>query len=428
MTGPHPDRVPAVGGTRTVPVPDAIAADYIRLGLHLDQHIPGLVDGYFGPADLKAEVDMAQRRDPLRLRDDAAALRARLPTEVADPSRRRWLDAQLVALEAQAAAVGGDPLPYETHVERCMGFAPPRRPDASFTTARAAIDELLPGDAPLSDRLAAWDAALEIPGERLPGVIDWLVARFRERADSLFGLPDGEDLRVRLVTGQPWSGYNWYDGGRRSRVAVNTDLPVRVPDLVHTVAHETYPGHHLEHAWKEADLVDGRGHLEASILLINPPECPISEGLADVGTRFAAPAEEIVPLFEALLELAELGETGDAPWRRATAERAAALQVPRRAMQAIRGNAAFLRHADGRTHAEVLDYLRDVGGYTTTLAEKRLEFIEHPLWRTYVFVYAEGEALLERWMEAGGAGQATARFDRLLHEQLTPAGILAELD
>jgi hypothetical protein len=309
-----------------------------------------------------------------------------------------------------------------------MGFAPPRRPDDSFATARAAIDELLPGDAPLSDRLAAWDAALEIPGERLPGVIDWLVARFRERADSLFGLPDGEDLRVRLVTGQPWSGYNWYDGGRRSRVAVNTDLPVRVPDLVHTVAHETYPGHHLEHAWKEADLVDGRGHLEASILLINTPECPISEGLADVGTRFAAPAEEIVPLFEALLELAELGETGDAAWRRATAERAAALQVPRRAMQAIRGNAAFLRHADGRTHAEVLDYLRDVGGYTTTLAEKRLEFIEHPLWRTYVFVYAEGEALLERWMEAGGAGQATARFDRLLHEQLTPAGILAELD
>jgi hypothetical protein len=45
-----------------------------------------------------------------------------------------------------------------------------------------------------------------------------------------------------------------------------------------------------------------------------------------------------------------------------------------------------------------------------------------------VFVYAEGEALLERWIEADGADQATARFDRLLHQQLTPAGILAELD
>ncbi len=92
--------------------------------------------------------------------------------------------------------------------------------------------------------------------DRLPAVVDWLVERFRERAARLFGLPPGEDLRVSLVTGQPWSGYNWYDGGGRSRVDLNTDLPVRAPELVITVAHETYPGHHLEHAWKEADLVD----------------------------------------------------------------------------------------------------------------------------------------------------------------------------
>ena len=52
------ERVPAVGGTRMVPAPDAIARDYILLGLRLDQHIPGLVDGYFGPADLKARVDL----------------------------------------------------------------------------------------------------------------------------------------------------------------------------------------------------------------------------------------------------------------------------------------------------------------------------------------------------------------------------------
>ena len=51
---------PAVGGTRTVPAPDAVARDYLLLGLRLDQRIPGLVDGYFGPADLKATVDIEQ--------------------------------------------------------------------------------------------------------------------------------------------------------------------------------------------------------------------------------------------------------------------------------------------------------------------------------------------------------------------------------
>lgn len=68
-------RVPAVGGTRLVPRPDAVARDYLLLALRLDQRIPGLVDGYFGPADLKAQVDMEQRPSAARLRDDAGALR-----------------------------------------------------------------------------------------------------------------------------------------------------------------------------------------------------------------------------------------------------------------------------------------------------------------------------------------------------------------
>ena len=92
----------AVGGARLVPVPDPIARDYLLLALRLDQHTPGLVDGYFGPADLKAQVDMEQLRAPARLADDAAALRSRLPDAVADQGRRAWLDVQLVALEAQA--------------------------------------------------------------------------------------------------------------------------------------------------------------------------------------------------------------------------------------------------------------------------------------------------------------------------------------
>jgi hypothetical protein len=211
-------------------------------------------------------------------------------------------------------------------------------------------------------------------------------------------------------------------------VDINTDLPVRAPDLVHTVAHETYPGHHLEHAWKEADLVDRQARLEASILLINTPECPISEGLADVGTEFAAPLDERADLLVEVFERAGLAAADDPARARETAELAVALAGPRQAIAAIRGNAAFLRHADGRSHEEVLAYLREVGGYTPELAAKRLEFIEHPLWRTYVFVYAEGEALLRPWLEAAPASERVAQFGRLLHEQVTPGRLLAERD
>lgn len=416
-----PERVLAMGGTRTVPAPDPVARDYLLLALRLDQHISGLVDGYYGPADLKAQVDLEQHRGPSRLRDDALALRARLDAEVADPDRRAWLDAQLVALESQAASLAGDTLPYLDHVERCFAFRPPRRPDASFDAAASRLDDLLPGDGPLASRLDAWDRRFEIPLDRLPAVIAWLVARFRDRAAAQFGLPDDEDLRVSLVTRQPWSGYNWFDGGRRSRVDINTDLPVRAADLVHTVAHETYPGHHLEHAWKEADLVDEQGRLEAAVLLINTPECLISEGLANLGRRFVVPDDEQADLLVELFGRAGLPVGDDPAGAREAAERAVALVEPRAALAAVRGNAAILRHADGRSHDDVLAYLQEVGRIPPAQATKRLEFIEHPLWRTYVFVYAEGESLLRRWVEAVPAAEQTARFGRLLHEALTPA-------
>jgi hypothetical protein len=420
-SGAASDRVPAVGGSRTVPAPDAIARDYILLGLRLDQRIPGLVDGYFGPAALKAQVDLEQMRPVASLRDDAVALRARLAGEVADPGRRAWLDAQLVALETHAAALAGEPLPYPEHVARCFGYVPPRRPEAEFEAAAARLDELLPGDGPLHERLEAWDRRFEIATDRLPGVIESLVTRFRTRAGELFGLPEGEDLRVSLVTGQPWSGYNWFDGGLRSRVDINTDLPVRAPDLIATVAHETYPGHHLEHAWKEADLVDRQGRLEASILLINTPECLVSEGLADLGRMFAVPDPDAVDLLIDTFERAGLALAADPAEAREAAERVVAMTPARRALSAVRGNAAMLRHADGRSHAEVRDYLVTVGRMPPSTVEKRLEFIEHPLWRTYVFVYADGEALLRRWVDAVPADERPARFGRLLHEQLTPA-------
>lgn len=425
MTGAtrRDDWVPAVGGVRFVPPPDPIARDYLLLALRLDQRIPGLVDGYFGPAELKSVVDMEQLRTPARLRDDAAALRDRLSAEVADPDRRAWLAAQLVALETQAAALAGQHLPYLDHVERCFAFAPPRRPDTEFVAAAAAIDALLPGDAPLTERLEAWDAQFEVPIDRLGSVAEWLVERFRARASLLFGLPDGEGLRVSLVSGQPWSAYNWFDGGRRSRVGINTDLPVRAASLIHTVAHETFPGHHLEHAWKEADLVDGAGRLEASILLINTPECLISEGLAVLGRSFAVPRDEEQGLLVELYARAGLPVAADPAAAREAADLTIRLVAHREALSAIRGNAAILRHADGRSRDDVSGYLRDVGRYDPASAAKRMEFIEHPLWRTYVFVYAEGEALLARWLAAVPPEAHVARFGRLLHEQLTPDAV-----
>ncbi len=419
-------RVPAIGGERSVPEPDPVARDYLLLALRLDQRDPGLVDGYYGPADLKARVDLEPVPSPARLAADAAALRERVSSEVADPGRRAWLEAQLVALATRAGVLAGEPIPYLEQVERGYAWLPTRRPESLFAETAAELERLIPGAGPLAERLATWDERFIVDPERLPAVVDWLVAELRRRALPRFGMPTGESVRVGLVRDQPWSGYDWYDGGLRSRVDLNLDLPVRAPELVATLAHETYAGHHAEHAWKEVELVERRGWLESSVLLLLTPECLISEGLASLGPDLLLPAGERAELLEELLERSGLWPD-DAVRRRDAATASAAVSPLRRRLAEVDVNAALLRHVEGASSETTLAYLRTNGCLPDARARKRLEFIEDPRWRTYVFVYHEGYELLDQWVALVPPAARDARFGRLLREPLTPAAIAAEL-
>ena len=90
-------------------------------------------------------------------------------------------------------------------------------------------------------------------------------------------------MHYEVVTDQPWSGFNYYEGDYRSRVAINADLPHRLSHLPHLVAHEAYPGHHTEHCRKELGLVERADRTEHTVFLVNTPECLMAEGLADLG-------------------------------------------------------------------------------------------------------------------------------------------------
>ena len=414
--------IPAVGGERTVPAPDPVARDYLLLALRLDQHVPGLVDGYYGPRDLKAQVDMENLRPPARLADEAAALRERVAAEVDEPDRRRWLDRQLVALQAVASRRAGNEIAYVDEVERCFDAAPARMPATAYAEVRRDLDRLLPGGGDLAARVEAWDAGLAIPADRVRGAVDAILPGIREASMAAFGAPEGEALRVGLVTGQPWSGYNWYDGGLRSRVDLNTDLPIRPAALLDTLCHETYPGHHLEHAWKERRLVEGLGRVEATVLLIDTPECYVSEGLAQLGRSLVLDETARRDLVRTVCRVAGLPASDD------DVARQLAVSDAQRRLRGADGDAALMLHAEGRPKAEVLGFLQEEALLGTPRAEQRLRFVEHPLWRTYVFSYAGGEALLGAWCAAPGSEPgARGRFLRLLTEQLTPSGIADEL-
>ena len=243
-----------------------------------------------------------------------------------------------------------------------------------------------------------------MPVDRLHAAINSLAEDLRERTQAMFGLPDGEHVDFELVTGQPWSGFNYYLGDLRSRVAVNTDLPVLSTGLAHLVAHESYPGHHTEHTRKEVGLVRRRQWWEESIFVVGTPQCLLAEGLADLGLEvvMGRRPESIVAG-----HLRPLGIRYDA-------EVVAAVSEAGEALGAGRQNAAFRLHEDHADTDTVIAEVARWGLLSPDRAAKAVEFLMHPTWRAYLTCYVEGLPLCRAFV-----GGDPARFERLLSEQLT---------
>jgi len=392
----------------------SIVERYLELGLRLGRHVDGFVDAYYGPAALAERVAAEPVVAPAQLRADAAALLADLDAGVAadavDPGRRRWLRAQVVGLHTSARKLAGEPVAYADEVELCYGVRPTFRDEEGFAAAHRRLDEALPGSGPVRDRVIAWREAQAIPVDKLERALRSLADDFRERTQRLFNLPEGEHVTWELAHDQPWSGFNYYEGGLRSRVAINTDLPVLSPAIAHLVAHEAYPGHHTEHSRKEAGLVRRRGWLEETIFLVGTPQCLLAEGLADLALEVIAGPEPEPVVAE---HLRPLGITYDP-------EVVAAVRVASESLDAVRANAAWLLHADGAPVDDVVAYLERWGLQPRPRAEKSVQFLTSETWRSYISCYVEGLPLCRAYVQ----GEPT-RFATLLSEQLVPADLAA---
>src|SRR5258705_156524 len=268
---------------------------YIELGLGLGRHVDGFVDAYFGPQEIADRVERAPITPPATLAEEARRLLADIEggADDLDAGRRHFLAAQARGLRTSARKLAGEPIGYPHEVQACHGV--------------------------------------------------------RARTTQLFGLPDGEHVDFELVTNEPWSGFNYYLGGLRSLVAINTDLPVLSPNLAHLVAHEAYPGHHTEHSRKESGLVRRRGQLEETIFLVGTPQCLVAEGLADLGIEVAVSPDPEGPAAMAASHLKPLGVPFDA-------EVAAVVARAGEGLSRVRGNVGLLLHEEGRDIDEVVAY------------------------------------------------------------------------
>lgn len=402
--------------------PGTLIRDYLMLGLRFDRIEEGYVDAFTGDPQLRRMVADEPAPEPAALVAQARRLLADLEQVPRDPrdstgftdQRADFIGAHLRALECAGRKFAGEPVGFVEEVRDYFDVQISRGDPERYRAAHARLDEVLGGSGPLAERMEAHRSAEEIPPQRLEECIHAFSSALRDTVRADYPLPEAETVVYEVVTDKPWSGFNYYEGDYRSRVAVNADLKQQMANLPRLVAHESYPGHHTEHCRKEARLVAGLGQDEQTIFLVNTPQCLMAEGLADlalhaaVGPGWGRWATEIY---------ADLGLRFDG-------ERAEALAEASAALADVRQDAALMLHDEHRDVDEVAAFLQRWLLVNDTRARQMLRFLSSPLWRAYTSTYVEGYRLLRAWLDDRPVGVGlTERFGRLLDEPLIPSAL-----
>jgi hypothetical protein len=291
---------------------------YIRLVGLLGARDPDTLDGEGSAGGVATPATRVSFDEIARqARDAAAALRS-------DPSadhvmRREHLITQLQAIQARAEQLDGHAFSFAEEFRRQFGrsvrLPPPPKAPARLAEApigreggqadlaspakaghhvqeKIALEALLPGSGRLSAKLEAYESRFAVPVDRLPAVFERSLAECRRRTVAKVSLPAGESVSIAYVRGRGWSGYSRYLGSVRSRIEVNTSLPLTVDRVLELACHEGYPGHHVYSLLRDRALVEGRGWSEFSVTPLFSPDAFVAEATASLAAMMVFSNEE----------------------------------------------------------------------------------------------------------------------------------------
>ena len=402
---------------------NSIAEEYVKLVLAVGQHDPDYVDAFYGPAEWKkaAETSKASLDD---IASRAQNLVNRLAGQEQPPDemqrlRLQYLQRQLSALSARVRILKGERLSFDEESRALYDAVAPTQPESHFQEILDRLEKRFPGKGPLVERYDAYRRAFLIPRDKLDPVFRRAIEACRERTRSHVTLPDDEKFTVEYVTNKSWSGYNWYQGGFRSLIQVNTDLPIYIDRAIDLACHEGYPGHHVYNVLLEKHMVKDRGWIEFTVYPLFSPQSLIAEGTANFGIEVAFPGKERVE-FErtTLFPLAGLDPSQAAAYYET---QALVDQL------AYAGNEAARRYLNKEIDAaQATAWLERYALMPHERAAQRVRFFDQ--YRSYVINYNLGKDMVRRHIESrGGTPENPSKrweeFERLLASPRLPSGL-----
>ncbi len=412
--GADRDTAQASAPTRSAAM-DSIAESYVKLVLAVGRHDADMVDAYYGPPEWKAASDsVTVPLEQLRARADTIASRLAAVSLLADSpeaARHAYLSGQMRAITTRLEMLGGRKFSFDEESRLIYDAVAPTHTEAHFDSVLARLEAAIPGTGPIAGRYTQWRAGFAIPSARVDTVFEAAIAECKRRTAARTTLPPGESFTVEYVTGKTWSGYNWYQGGYRSLIQVNTDLPIYIDRAIDLACHEGYPGHHVYNAMLERALVRERGWTEFSIYALFSPQSLIAEGTANYGIDLAFPGEE------------------RGAWERGHLWALAGLDPSRaadyyRVQELVRelgyaGNEAARRYIDGALNAEqAAAWMVRYELRSPASAAQRVRFVDQ--YRSYVINYNLGRDIVGAYVERAAGNDPARRWEVFLDLLASP--------
>ena len=363
--------------------------EFVRLALAVNEHLPGHIDSYFGPAEWSRAAQQAGKLPLSELTQRVDQL-AREVSELNDwdTQRQDFLIHQIGAMQMTLRLLAGENVSLVEEAQALYDIQPAWKDEAYFIEYQKWLDESLPKGGSLRERLERWQTSIEIPIETTRELLPFVTSTLRELAHRKFHLPEDESFIVEFVSDQPWMAYNHYLGEYKSRIEINSDVPMQAHGLVITIAHEGYPGHHTELCMKESRLVRQMDYHEHLLTLINSPWCVIAEGIATSALETILTDQELEDLYrEEILPRAGMTHLD--------VKTLLGISRAERKIRELWGNAAFMLHDQKKSAEEIVSYLQKYELSTEKEADRAIQFMSGPLDRSYIFTYTAGYDLLE---------------------------------
>lgn len=342
-----------------------------------------------------AAVESRRLRDYEEAADALTDLAARLEAEAESVLRRDYLGEMIDSLLALVTTFQEREISFADRIGRQIRvndrLVGEDVLEGYRKTIREKLDEMGFSSGALADDLVRWETGARIPTDAVLDTIRNLILEARQRVTATMYPMAGEWMEPVGVNAVPFSAYCDYPA---RKVLMNLDFGYTRFSLKHLAAHEVFPGHLVHLALRERYVAEGVMPLDAAQVVTSSASSALFEGIADNGLFF--------------LDWIEGPED----------ELGAALQ---RLRGALRCNAAWMMHGEGRSMDEIVPVIAADGFQDEAAVRSRLAFLGHDLRAPFVYAYWCGDMAVNAVWETVPAERRGAFWHYLYANMHTPA-------